>query len=159
MRVWTLSALALATSVAASNLGLEQSEYIAKRNLKSKADIERGLADLAEKKSTAVAYSKRASSYAAANVTNPDACPGYTASHVKTTAYSLTATLSLAGPACNVYGPDLASLSLQVTYETCAYIVSCWRCLTMTRPFNSFVGTHSFATFIFSLSHPCQDRR
>lgn len=45
-------------------------------------------------------------------------CPGYKASNVKTTASSLTADLSLAGAACNVYGDDLTSLTLEVVYET-----------------------------------------
>ncbi|KAH6682594.1 glycoside hydrolase family 31 protein [Halenospora varia] len=44
-------------------------------------------------------------------------CPGYKASNVKTTASSLTADLSLAGTACNVYSDDLKSLTLQVTYD------------------------------------------
>ena len=46
------------------------------------------------------------------------ACPGYKATNVKTTATGLTADLSLAGKACNVYGTDLDHLTLQVTYET-----------------------------------------
>ncbi|KAI7786446.1 glycosyl hydrolase family 31 [Diaporthe eres] len=46
------------------------------------------------------------------------ACPGYQASNVKTTATGLTADLTLAGPACNVYGDDLDGLTLEVTYET-----------------------------------------
>jgi alpha-glucosidase len=45
-------------------------------------------------------------------------CPGYKASNVKTTGSSLTADLKLAGAACNVYGDDLASLTLEVVYET-----------------------------------------
>jgi alpha-glucosidase len=45
-------------------------------------------------------------------------CPGYKASNIKTTGSSLTADLSLAGAACNVYGDDLKSLTLQVVYET-----------------------------------------
>lgn len=45
-------------------------------------------------------------------------CPGYTASNVQTTASSLSADLTLAGPACNVYGDDLENLTLIVTYET-----------------------------------------
>jgi hypothetical protein len=45
-------------------------------------------------------------------------CPGYKASNVKTTGSSLTADLSLAGAACNVYGDDLKSLTLEVVYET-----------------------------------------
>lgn len=45
-------------------------------------------------------------------------CPGYKASRVKTSATGLTAELTLAGKACNVYGTDLKDLILQVTYET-----------------------------------------
>jgi alpha-glucosidase len=45
-------------------------------------------------------------------------CPGYKASNIKTTGSSLTADLKLAGAACNVYGDDLASLTLEVVYET-----------------------------------------
>jgi alpha-glucosidase len=45
-------------------------------------------------------------------------CPGYKASNIKTTESSLTADLSLAGAACNVYGDDLKSLTLKVVYET-----------------------------------------
>ncbi|KAI0811352.1 glycoside hydrolase family 31 protein [Xylaria sp. FL0064] len=46
------------------------------------------------------------------------ACPGYTASHVKTTASGLTAALTLAGEGCDVYGTDLEDLILEVSYET-----------------------------------------
>lgn len=54
-----------------------------------------------------------------ANSSDPLAsCPGYKASNVKTTSSSLTADLSLAGPACNVYGDDLKDLTLEVVYET-----------------------------------------
>lgn len=45
-------------------------------------------------------------------------CPGYTASNVTTTESSLTASLTLAGTPCNVYGNDTQSLTLEVTYET-----------------------------------------
>jgi hypothetical protein len=45
-------------------------------------------------------------------------CPGYKASNIKTTSSSLTADLSLAGRACNVYGTDLTDLTLSVVYET-----------------------------------------
>ncbi|KAK4987843.1 hypothetical protein LTR66_007486 [Elasticomyces elasticus] len=45
-------------------------------------------------------------------------CPGYKAANVKTTANSLSATLSLAGTACNIYGTDLTDLILDVVYET-----------------------------------------
>jgi hypothetical protein len=44
-------------------------------------------------------------------------CPGYKASNVKTNTNGLTASLTLAGPACNVYGTDLTDLMLEVTYE------------------------------------------
>lgn len=54
-----------------------------------------------------------------ANSSDPLAsCPGYTASNVKTTSSGLTADLSLAGTACNVYGGDLKQLTLEVVYET-----------------------------------------
>ena len=49
------------------------------------------------------------------------ACPGYDASNVKSSGSTLTADLHLAGPACNVYGNDLANLTLTVTYDTGAY--------------------------------------
>lgn len=47
-----------------------------------------------------------------------DACPGYKATNVKTTASSLTADLVLGGEGCNVFGEDIEKLSLVVTYET-----------------------------------------
>ncbi|TKA61584.1 hypothetical protein B0A49_12264 [Cryomyces minteri] len=45
-------------------------------------------------------------------------CPGYKASNVKQTDNSLSADLTLAGPACNIYGTDLTNLVLNVEYET-----------------------------------------
>ena len=45
-------------------------------------------------------------------------CPGYTASNVVQTDSGLTASLSLAGDACNVYGYDLGALTLLVEYQT-----------------------------------------
>ncbi|OTA70412.1 glycoside hydrolase family 31 protein [Hypoxylon sp. EC38] len=45
-------------------------------------------------------------------------CPGYTASNVVKTAAGLTADLTLAGEACNVYGTDLKDLTLEVSYDT-----------------------------------------
>lgn len=45
-------------------------------------------------------------------------CPGYKVSNVKTTSQGLTADLTLAGKACNVYGTDIDKLRLEVTYET-----------------------------------------
>ncbi|KIM29882.1 glycoside hydrolase family 31 protein [Serendipita vermifera MAFF 305830] len=49
---------------------------------------------------------------------NIDACPGYNATNVSNTRNGFKADLILAGPACNVYGPDIAKLTLSVTYET-----------------------------------------
>jgi alpha-glucosidase len=46
-----------------------------------------------------------------------DVCPGYTANNVKNTTLGLTATLNLAGDACNVYGTDIDTLSLTVEYQ------------------------------------------
>jgi alpha-glucosidase len=57
------------------------------------------------------------------NIDDPNAvdaqnvCPGYKASSVKNTPTGLTATLTLAGPACNVYGTDVSSLNLTVEYQ------------------------------------------
>lgn len=48
-----------------------------------------------------------------------DACPGYKATNVKTSGTGLTAELSLAGTACNVFGNDIQKLKLSVVYETC----------------------------------------
>ncbi|KAI1272151.1 glycosyl hydrolases family 31-domain-containing protein [Xylaria sp. FL0933] len=45
-------------------------------------------------------------------------CPGYTASNVVESDGKLTADLSLAGTACNVYGTDLTDLKLLVEYQT-----------------------------------------
>lgn len=45
-------------------------------------------------------------------------CPGYTASNVKYNQYGFTASLTLAGTACNVYGTDVQDLSLTVQYQS-----------------------------------------
>lgn len=45
-------------------------------------------------------------------------CPGYTASDVVQTDSGLTASLTLAGNGCNVYGYDLPDLTLLVQYQT-----------------------------------------
>jgi hypothetical protein len=47
-----------------------------------------------------------------------DACPGYKATNVENKGSTLTADLTLAGQACNVFGSDIQQLKLQVTYET-----------------------------------------
>lgn len=57
-----------------------------------------------------------------ANIDDPQAvnaqsvCPGYKASNVKYNARGLSATLSLAGNPCNVYGTDVDSLDFSVEY-------------------------------------------
>ncbi len=58
------------------------------------------------------------------NIQDPNAvdaqtiCPGYKGSNVKYSDTGLTALLTLAGPACNIYGTDIESLSLKVEYQT-----------------------------------------
>lgn len=47
-----------------------------------------------------------------------DVCPGYKAKNVVRSEYGLTATLILAGEACNVYGTDIESLNLTVQYQS-----------------------------------------
>lgn len=49
---------------------------------------------------------------------NLDACHGYSASAIQATSTVLTAQLQFINGSCNVYGPDLQTLSLTVTYET-----------------------------------------
>lgn len=49
---------------------------------------------------------------------NLDSCHGYSASVIQTTSTTLTAQLQFNNGSCNVYGPDLQTLSLTVTYET-----------------------------------------
>lgn len=57
-----------------------------------------------------------------ANIDDPQAinaqsaCPGYKASDVQKTSSGVTATLQLAGQACNAYGTDIESLNLTVEY-------------------------------------------
>lgn len=59
-----------------------------------------------------------------ANVNDPLAinaqsvCPGYAGSNVVYTAYGLTATLTLAGEPCNIYGTDVDVLNLTVEYQS-----------------------------------------
>ncbi|MCJ1474014.1 hypothetical protein MMC13_002672 [Lambiella insularis] len=58
------------------------------------------------------------------NINDPNAtdaqtvCPGYSGSNVQRTLNGLTATLTLAGSACNVYGTDIESLNLTVEYQS-----------------------------------------
>lgn len=46
-----------------------------------------------------------------------DVCPGYKASDAQEDDRGLTATLTLAGDACNVYGNDVEELTLKVEYQ------------------------------------------
>lgn len=46
------------------------------------------------------------------------ACPGYSGSNVVRTDAGLTATLTLAGKACNLYGTDVEFLNLTVEYQS-----------------------------------------
>lgn len=58
------------------------------------------------------------------NIEDPEAknaqdfCPGYIAMNVARNALGLTATLELAGMACNVYGNDIDILNLTVEYQS-----------------------------------------
>ena len=58
------------------------------------------------------------------NIEDPQAvdaqlvCPGYLASNVIRNAYGFNATLTLAGPSCNVYGTDVQNLDLSVEYQS-----------------------------------------
>ena len=47
-----------------------------------------------------------------------DDCPGYEASNVEKTDSTITADLTLAGDACNVYSPDIKDLKLVVEYQS-----------------------------------------
>ena len=59
-----------------------------------------------------------------ANIEDPEAkdaqdvCPGYTATNIVRNDLGLTASLSLAGTACNVYGNDISTLNLTVEYQS-----------------------------------------
>ncbi|TFK65152.1 alpha-glucosidase [Pluteus cervinus] len=62
----------------------------------------------------------RLNSWAVNAAPDVDSCPGYNAHNVKTNPFgtTLTADLTLAGKACNIYGTDVAKLKLEVVYET-----------------------------------------
>ena len=68
--------------------------------------------------------------FSGATAASIDDCPGYTATNIVQSSTGLTADLSLAGPACNVYGYDLGELKLLVEYQTSA---SCLHRLTSRR--------------------------
>ncbi|OJD21301.1 hypothetical protein ACJ73_07359 [Blastomyces percursus] len=52
------------------------------------------------------------------SVNAQDVCPGYLMSDVTETTYGFTATLSLSGKACNVYGTDVDKLNFTVEYQS-----------------------------------------
>jgi alpha-glucosidase len=58
------------------------------------------------------------------NIQDPQAkdaqtvCPGYLATNVLRNSLGLTATLTIAGAGCNVYGNDINSLNLTVQYQS-----------------------------------------
>lgn len=58
------------------------------------------------------------------NIQDPQAvdaqtvCPGYKCDNLQYSDTGLTAELTLAGPACNIYGTDIEHLSLKVEYQT-----------------------------------------
>lgn len=49
---------------------------------------------------------------------NVSTCSGYTLQDLVSTSTGVTAHLSLAGPACNAFGHDIANLTLEATYES-----------------------------------------
>jgi hypothetical protein len=54
-----------------------------------------------------------------------DSCPGYKASNVQRSESSLTADLTLAGTACNLYSPDLQDLKFSAQWQTGMCWLSC----------------------------------
>lgn len=71
---------------------------------------------------------------AAATITNrqlqassdpSSACPGYTASNVEQSTNGLTASLKLAGAACNSFGRDVEDLKLTVNYDNGEFWLFC----------------------------------
>lgn len=59
-----------------------------------------------------------------------DSCPGYTASNVQRSDSSLTADLTLAGTACNLYGEDLQDLKFLAQWQTGPFQYSCVKTLS-----------------------------
>ncbi len=47
-----------------------------------------------------------------------DDCPGYVATNVTNSTTSFTASLTLAGTACNAFGEDIQDLQLVVEYQS-----------------------------------------
>ncbi|KAJ2905550.1 hypothetical protein MKZ38_005194 [Zalerion maritima] len=68
--------------------------------------------------SGSVLFPRNETSGNVATVDPRDACPGYKVTDVTTSPVGLTASLELAGEACDVYGDDIHNLTLKVTYES-----------------------------------------
>jgi alpha-glucosidase len=64
---------------------------------------------------------------------DPNSCPGYAASNVSKTDSGLTADLTLAGTACNVYSDDIKDLKLVVEYQTGMLLSSILRLQTSAK--------------------------
>ncbi|KAI9504988.1 glycoside hydrolase family 31 protein [Coemansia spiralis] len=67
-----------------------------------------------------LAYLGHAAPVWASNLAKRDisSCPGYTITSKQSTAGGFTVNLELAGAPCNIYGNDILSLNLQVTFDT-----------------------------------------
>jgi hypothetical protein len=79
------------------------------------------------RRSTAVIFFTAAAASVSAIQVDPsvlDACPGYSATNIKTRHDGLTADLVLLPNSCNVFGDDIPNLSLSVIYETGMFVHS-----------------------------------
>ena len=72
-----------------------------------------------------------------------ESCPGYRASNVVSTGSTLTADLTLNGPACNVYGTDLTELKLVVEYQTGMFMVNPKQGLFYTNKYDRYPSSCS----------------
>lgn len=70
-----------------------------------------------------------------------DACPGYAAQNVQMQPNGLTADLVLAGTPCEVFGPDIKQLKLQVAYETGLFY-----CLTLRSVLTRSLSRYSYTS-------------
>ena len=79
------------------------------------------------RRSTAVLFFTAAAASVSAIQVDPsvlDACPGYSATNIKTRNDGLTVDLVLLPNPCNVFGDDIPDLSLSVIYETGMFVRS-----------------------------------
>ena len=68
--------------------------------------------------------------------------PGYKLQLLTETNIGLTAHLRLAGPACNAFGTDVDSLTVEVTYETQSRYAPCRRIHMLRKPLTDRRGLH-----------------